>query len=855
MADNTEKMKKGLLKDILKEMKGANQRFEQVAQAEMDAAAEGKGAISGTFARMGARQKVAKEYVLATKGALNKRAAFFEGMGLENVGKMLDTFFPGEKKEPPAELIKKFGLDKKSAKQGGASNKNIAKPLSLILRNVLETKKMIKTIESSLSKASTPKGGRYVFDSRMAGGGRYRDTVTNKLVSTKKAQSERTDALTAAINADEQPLVKLKESLDIRFKELHDKLDKILNQIDLIDQSGSEGGIFENLFDRRNKRRTRTPNRNKKPTMRNRLKNVGRGATRLATRAIGATAPVVGVATAAATVGLVVGGAAYMASGKAADVAKEPMKELERKYGLKVLYNTKGNTVGYSVNGKNYGLNDLPQEYKDLIAAYGPGDKRNFDAREALARIKKNPEKYKMLELGYTPKTTPATAPPAKAAAPTSPVTAAAPSALPGSSTVGAAISTATSAPVAAGSRASIDTSSADAGITQSLAATDKSVSSDIKNMTGSPINVAMQEAGLTNKFAQIALLANIKKESNFKPISENMNYKNTAIDRIRKIFGRRAAKYNDAELTQIKSNPATMGELMYGKDTSIGQSMGNTEVGDGYKYRGRGYIQLTGKNNYKFYGKKVGENLVGNPDLANDPTVAAKISASYVMTALKGKQEFADQKTANYAITKAIGGNLDLTKGYGAEILAKVNAYSGESGLVASASGGGGGTMGGGGSVSGGSSVASSGGVSGGSSVASSGGVNAAASAPASLTPASSDPLATMSDGTAVDSRPMVAQAPSTVPLTPVQNTTGTRVAQGSSQLASSQMTAAVSPPPAAPVVVNNNAGGGSNKMPPQAPKQPLPMASTRSSENSFIRAISKDFAHPTSFTSSVIV
>lgn len=843
MADNTEKMKKGLLKDILKEMKGANQRFEQVAQAEMDAAAEGKGAISGAFARMGARQKVAKEYVLATKGALNKRAAFFEGMGLENVGKMLDTFFPGEKKEPPAELIKKFGLDKKSAKQGGASNKNIAKPLSLILRNVLETKKMIKTIESSLSKASTPKGGRYVFDSRMAGGGRYRDTVTNKLVSTKKAQSERTDALTAAINADEQPLVKLKESLDIRFKELHDKLDKILNQIDLIDQNGSEGGEFEDLR-RRNKRRTRTPNRNNKPTMRNRLKNVGRGATRLATRAIGfaTAAPVVAAGAAAAVVGA---GAYALNRGMTAvgNNAKSAMDNLEKKYGLKVIYDAKGNAIGYVVNGKKYGLNDLPQEYKDLIAAYGPGDKGNFDAREALARIKNNPEKYKMLELGYTPKTTPTTAPPAKAAAPTSPVTAAAPSsALPGSSTVGAAISTATSAPVAAGSRASINTSSVDAGITQSLAATDKSVSSDIKNMTGSPINVAMQEAGLTNKFAQIALLANIKKESNFKPISENMNYKNTAIDRIRKIFGRRAAKYNDAELTQIKSNPATMGELMYGKDTSMGQKMGNTEVGDGYKYRGRGYIQLTGKNNYKFYGKKVGEDLVGNPDLANDPTVAAKISASYVMTALKGKQEFADQKTANYAVTKAIGGNLDLTKGYGAEILAKVNAYSGESGLVASASGGGGGTMGGGG-----------GSVSGGSSVASSGGVNAAASAPASLTPASSDPLATMSDGTAVDSRPMVAQAPSTVPLTPVQNTTGTRVAQGSSQLASSQMTAAVSPPPAAPVVVNNNAGG--NKMPPQAPKQPLPMASTRSSENSFIRAISKDFAHPTSFTSSVIV
>jgi hypothetical protein len=262
----------------------------------------------------------------------------------------------------------------------------------------------------------------------------------------------------------------------------------------------------------------------------------------------------------------------------------------------------------------------------------------------------------------------------------------------------------------------------------------------------------------------------------------------------------------------------------MYGKDTSIGQSMGNTEPGDGFKYRGRGYIQLTGKNNYRFYGKKVGEDLVKNPDLANDPTVAAKISASYVMTALKGKQDFADQKTANYAVTKAIGGNLDLTKGYGAEILAKVNAYSGESGLVASAgapaSGGGGGGGGGGGSTT---------------------------AAP----PAAAPSMVAAAPSTAAPS--MVAAAPSSsAQLTPVVSTTGNQVAQGSAQLASSQMTAQAAPPTAAPMVVNNSSGGGKQATPP--PNQPMQKASTRSDENAFNRAISRDFAHPTSFTSAII-
>ena len=62
---------------------------------------------------------------------------------------------------------------------------------------------------------------------------------------------------------------------------------------------------------------------------------------------------------------------------------------------------------------------------------------------------------------------------------------------------------------------------------------------------------------------------------------------------------------------------------MVYGKDTKIGQSMGNTEEGDGYKYRGRGYIQITGKNNYKKIGNELNLDLVNKPDLLNDPVVA----------------------------------------------------------------------------------------------------------------------------------------------------------------------------------------------------------------------------------------
>ncbi len=50
-----------------------------------------------------------------------------------------------------------------------------------------------------------------------------------------------------------------------------------------------------------------------------------------------------------------------------------------------------------------------------------------------------------------------------------------------------------------------------------------------------------------------------------------------------------------------------------------------------GKDFRGRGYIQLTGKSNYENYGKQIGVDLVNHPELANDPAVAAKVLAAYM--------------------------------------------------------------------------------------------------------------------------------------------------------------------------------------------------------------------------------
>lgn len=62
------------------------------------------------------------------------------------------------------------------------------------------------------------------------------------------------------------------------------------------------------------------------------------------------------------------------------------------------------------------------------------------------------------------------------------------------------------------------------------------------------------------------------------------------------------------------------------GKNPSRARKMGNMQPGDGVKYCGRGYVQLTWKTNYRNAGIKLGVNLVDNPDLALSPPIAARI-------------------------------------------------------------------------------------------------------------------------------------------------------------------------------------------------------------------------------------
>jgi putative chitinase len=111
----------------------------------------------------------------------------------------------------------------------------------------------------------------------------------------------------------------------------------------------------------------------------------------------------------------------------------------------------------------------------------------------------------------------------------------------------------------------------------------------------------------ITNNLRLAHFLAQCGHESGgFKAVSENLNYSASGL---KNIF----AKYFPGNLSESYARqPQKIASRVYGGRMGNGPE----ETGDGYKYRGRGYIQLTGKQNYTNFAKFIGEDTVNNPDL-----------------------------------------------------------------------------------------------------------------------------------------------------------------------------------------------------------------------------------------------
>jgi putative chitinase len=111
----------------------------------------------------------------------------------------------------------------------------------------------------------------------------------------------------------------------------------------------------------------------------------------------------------------------------------------------------------------------------------------------------------------------------------------------------------------------------------------------------------------ITNPLRLAHFLAQCGHESaGFKAVSENLNY---SADGLVKIFGK---YFNSATAAASARQPEKIANIVYANRMGNGSSAS----GDGWKHRGRGYIQLTGKSNYTLFDATVEDNILANPDL-----------------------------------------------------------------------------------------------------------------------------------------------------------------------------------------------------------------------------------------------
>lgn len=100
-----------------------------------------------------------------------------------------------------------------------------------------------------------------------------------------------------------------------------------------------------------------------------------------------------------------------------------------------------------------------------------------------------------------------------------------------------------------------------------------------------------------------------------------------------------------------------TEAQQRYEPPSDLAAKLGNVHPGDGFRYRGRGPIQLTGRANYVKYGRWLGVDLESDPDLAELPHVAFLTAALY--WANHGLNDMADIREF-IMITKAINGGIN---------------------------------------------------------------------------------------------------------------------------------------------------------------------------------------------------
>lgn len=142
--------------------------------------------------------------------------------------------------------------------------------------------------------------------------------------------------------------------------------------------------------------------------------------------------------------------------------------------------------------------------------------------------------------------------------------------------------------------------------------------------------------------------IANLAHESgSFRNTEENLHY---SAQRIQEVWPRKFKTAGEAKA--LERNPQALANAVYARKNGNGDE----RSGDGYRFRGRGLVQLTGRDNYAAASKALGADLVADPALAALPDTAAAVAAWYWQA--HGCNELADAGQWGEAV-RAVNGSL----------------------------------------------------------------------------------------------------------------------------------------------------------------------------------------------------
>jgi len=157
-----------------------------------------------------------------------------------------------------------------------------------------------------------------------------------------------------------------------------------------------------------------------------------------------------------------------------------------------------------------------------------------------------------------------------------------------------------------------------------------------------------LEKYGINTNLRKSHFWGQLYHESKCKPISENLNY---SAEGLGKIF----SKYFPTK--EIANSYARKPELIANKVYANRMGNGSESSRDGFSYRGRGFIQITGKENYKALSKDTGIDFVSNPnELLNEPN--ALLSALWFWKKINANV-YADANNCE-RITKLINGGVN---------------------------------------------------------------------------------------------------------------------------------------------------------------------------------------------------